>query len=208
MLKHEDFEKDVPKALKESFMRTQDDLKDASERLYLPTNTGSTGAVICFKGKKMHVAWAGDSMASIYTKKKDFELIHPHKATQETEKARIEKLGGFISEEGGVMRVNGVVAVTRSFGNIRHRVIIPEADISTFDLTGDEEYIVLACDGLWDVMDTVSVRRFVNNYMSRSGKRTKGISEALVDEALRLGSTDNVSVIFIEFFWWKTPKRQ
>ncbi len=112
-----------------------------------------------------------------------------------------------MNDETGILRVNGAVAVSRAFGNLRHRIIIPEADIIEFDLTGDEQYIVLACDGLWDVMTPPKVRKFVKNYMGKHKKRTNGISEALVDEALRSGSTDNVSVIFIEFFSWKEPRR-
>jgi serine/threonine protein phosphatase PrpC len=105
------------------------------------------------------------------------------------------------------MRVNGIVAVSRAFGNFRHKVIIPEPDFKEFTLTGQEQYIVLACDGLWDVMNNESLRKFINKYMAKNGRKTQGISEALVNEALRLGSTDNVSVIFIEFNWWKEPKR-
>jgi serine/threonine protein phosphatase PrpC len=86
-------------------------------------------------------------------------------------------------------------------------VIIPEPDIVEHELYGDEEFIVLACDGLWDVMNPQQVRKFVNRYMSKNRNRTKGISEALVEESLRLGSTDNVSVVFIEFNSWKKPKR-
>lgn len=108
----------------------------------------------------------------------------------------------------GVPRVNGAVAVSRAFGNIRHRVIIPEPDLLEIDLTGDEEFIIVACDGLWDVMTSKEVRTFVKKYMNKNGKRTKGISTALVDEALRRGSTDNVSVVFVEFKDWKAPKRQ
>ena len=112
-----------------------------------------------------------------------------------------------MSDEHGIPRVNGAVAVSRAFGNIRHRVILPEPDITEMELTGDEEFLVVACDGLWDVMTSVEVRKFVKKFMSKHGKRTTGISEALVDEALRKGSTDNVSVVFVEFGWWKAVKR-
>lgn len=182
-------------------------MKEASDRLYLPTTAGSTGVVIVFRKNKMFVAWVGDSLASLYREKETIELVNPHKPGSATEKARIEKLGGFISEEGGILRVNGIVAVTRAFGNIRHKVITPDADILEVDMRGDEQYVVLACDGLWDVMTPDAVRKFVKKYMKKHGNRTKGISEALVDESLKLGSTDNVSVVFIEFYQWKEPKR-
>ncbi|KAI3653253.1 hypothetical protein MP228_001200 [Amoeboaphelidium protococcarum] len=207
LMKHPELDTDFKKALTESFLKTQDELKEASDRLYLPTTAGSTGVVIVFRKNKMFVAWVGDSLASLYREKETIELVNPHKPGSATEKARIEKLGGFISEEGGILRVNGIVAVTRAFGNIRHKVITPDADILEVDMRGDEQYVVLACDGLWDVMTPDAVRKFVKKYMKKHGNRTKGISEALVDESLKLGSTDNVSVVFIEFYQWKEPKR-
>lgn len=102
-------------------------------------------------------------------------------------------------DENGVARVNGIVAVSRAFGNLRLECIVPEPDIKEIDLDGSEDFIVLGCDGLWDVMDAAGTRMFAESFLKKNGGNTKGISEAFVDEALRLGSTDNVSVIFISF---------
>lgn len=208
VMKHDSFEENTRRTLAAVYLRTQEDFKEYTERLCLPNTAGATSVTILFKGKKMYVAWAGDSLACMFKKDgSNVELVDPHKPTKESEKIRIEKLGGFINDENGVMRVNGVVAVSRAFGNLRHRVIIPEADVREFTLTGDEEYIVLACDGLWDVMTPSQVRRFVRKTLKKNKNSTKGMAEALVDESLRLGSTDNVSVIFIQFDWWQNPKK-
>jgi len=208
ILNHPEFDTNTKKAMYESFLKTQEDLKAMTDRFYWNNSAGSTAGTVLIRGKTLYAAWAGDSMASMYiANDKHVELIDPHKPGSQTEKARIERLGGFVSDEMGVARVNGAVAVSRAFGNIRHRVIIPEPDVKELHLKGHEEFIVLACDGLWDVMTPSEVGKFVRRYMGENGRRTQGVSMALVDEALRRGSTDNVSVIFVEFKDWKGPKR-
>jgi serine/threonine protein phosphatase PrpC len=194
------FERDTVKAIHEAYLLTQESLKQNAEYANSLNSAGSTSVSILIKGKTMFVSWAGDSLASIFrTDRHDEELIiPPHKPSNPDEKKRIENLGGFISDENGVARTNGVVAVTRAFGNLRHKVIIPEPTIKQIPITGNEEFLVIACDGLWDVMTTQDVREYVDHYKSKN-KKFKGIAESLVDEALLRGSTDNVSCVFVEF---------
>lgn len=208
IIQHPKFEEDPKTAISEAFMSTQEALKKHSERMLQSTTAGSTAVVALIKGKQLYMAWAGDSLASLYMADGTIhELVDPHKPGKPSEKERIEKLGGFVKEEaGGVLRVNSAVAVSRAFGNIRHKVIIPEADIRVLELTGQEAFLVLACDGLWDVMQPQEVRQFVAIFLNQNGRRLKGISEALVEEALRRGSTDNVSVVFVQFYGWNVPK--
>lgn len=78
-MKHPDLETDPKKALAESFMFTNNELKEHSDRLYQSNTAGSTGVVIVFKGKKLLVGWVGDSMASMFCKKRDVKLVDPHK---------------------------------------------------------------------------------------------------------------------------------
>lgn len=205
IIEHSEFDHNFAKALKDSYMSTQEDLEKVYQKFKYPASVGSTSLTIFFKGNKMLVGWAGDSMAALFTNKKDFMVMDPHKPFQEKEKKRIENLGGYVSDEDGVTRVNGAVAVSRSFGNFKHSSIIPEADVNEFDLEGNEEFLILACDGLWDVMDVQNIRKFAQAY-KRKHSGYVGISEALVNNALKLGSTDNVSVIFVEFLPKKPHK--
>lgn len=117
----------------------------------------------------------------------------------QTEKARIEKLGGFIQDVNGIPRLNGVLAVTRSFGDIRFKqFVVPEPEVLKHSFTGREDFIVLACDGLWDVMDAKDVGDFVREYRKSKGT-TAGVAKALTNEALELKSGDNISVIVVFF---------
>jgi protein phosphatase 1E len=95
IMKHDSLETDTKKAITESFMTMQDELKAHVERLSQPTTAGSTGTVIMFKGKKMYVAWVGDSLAAMFTTKKDIELVEPHKPSTEVS-SKVQKRIEFI----------------------------------------------------------------------------------------------------------------
>ena len=52
-------------------------------------------------------------------------------------------------------------------------------------------FVICACDGLWDVFEDQEAVDFVNKY----GHEREIIAEHLVNEAVRKGSTDNISVM-------------
>lgn len=80
IMKHQNFEEDTKKAIEESFMRTQEDLKTMTDRLYWNNSAGSTAVTVLIKGKKMYASWAGDSLATLYLKDDQYrELVDPHK---------------------------------------------------------------------------------------------------------------------------------
>lgn len=75
-----------------------------------------------------------------------------HKPNSKEERARIESLGGVVVW-AGTWRVGGVLAVSRAFGDRPlKRFVIPTPDTKEELLGHDDEFIVLASDGLWDVM--------------------------------------------------------
>ena len=58
----------------------------------------------------------------------------------------------------GAWRVNGVLSVARAIGDRKLKEwVIGDPDVASFDLDGTEEYLIVACDGLWDVMDEEKV---------------------------------------------------
>jgi serine/threonine protein phosphatase PrpC len=116
------------------------------------------------------------------------------------EVARIEKAGGFLFKG----RVLGVLAVTRSLGDhmLKDYVIAhPTVNERTFELNevtnnnNDRStaptFLIIACDGLWDVMRDQEAVNLVQQY---PGEKTR-VAQYLVEEALRRGSTDNVTAI-------------
>ena len=66
--------------------------------------------------------------------------------------------------------------------------LISTPEIHEFTLTNRDNYIVLACDGLWDVMSNQEVVNFIHNNPHNTVRK-------LGSEALRKGTTDNISII-------------
>jgi protein phosphatase 1L len=75
-----------------------------------------------------------------------------HKPNSKEERQRIEKAGGVVVW-AGTWRVAGVLAVSRAFGDRPlKQYVIPTPDIQDEWLSHDDEFLILASDGLWDVV--------------------------------------------------------
>jgi serine/threonine protein phosphatase PrpC len=91
---------------------------------------------------------------------KAIRLTVDHKASLPEEAKRITDAGGFV----GRNRVNGVLAVSRALGD--H--MLKENDVVTAvpycqetELTDEDSFLVLACDGVWDVITDQEAVDFV-----------------------------------------------
>jgi serine/threonine protein phosphatase PrpC len=90
-------------------------------------------------------------------------------------------------------RVLGVLAVARSLGDhgIMKEFVVGKPYVDSIDFDhGEGEFIILACDGLFDVMDDQEAVDLVRNVKGR-----EGAAQMLCNEAIKRGSTDNVTVI-------------
>ena len=65
-----------------------------------------------------------------------------------------------------------------------------------FLLTGDEDFLVLACDGLWDVVKPGEAVDLVVQHVAEGGDRSS-VAKLLVDSAKSGGSNDNISVVVV-----------
>ena len=83
------------------------------------------------------------------TLNESYDLTADHKPSNPSEKERVELLGGKIIQYG-VLRVQGVLAVTRSLGDYSLRPFVSNIPtVSFYELTGKECFLILASDGLW-----------------------------------------------------------
>ena len=148
----------------------------------------------------------GDSRLVINTNNIGFALTRDHKPEKIDEKNRIERLGGKIKLEKNDVdwRIKGI-SVSRSFGDIVAKPYIdhiPESVIKK--VTYADKFLILACDGLWDV---VSPQEAVDYVLSKMKYDVKGklilkkdinIARSLAKYAIvEKKSTDNVTIIFI-----------
>ena len=107
---------------------------------------GCTAVVAIKKGNDLYVANAGDSRGVLGRAGKAIALSEDHKPASETERSRIVAAGGFLSDIGGVCRVNGNLNLSRAIGDLRYKtnaelpakdqIITAEPDIRKFTLTG------------------------------------------------------------------------
>jgi serine/threonine protein phosphatase PrpC len=146
----------------------------------------------------LYTANAGDARIVLGHDGLATRLTQDHRTDDPEEVERIEKAGGFMFKG----RVVGVLAVTRSLGDhcmkeyviakpyVRETCIdLPPHDDTTS--TSTPSFVILACDGLWDVLDDQHAVDFVLGYKGYKAD----VSKLLINEALRRGTTDNVTVV-------------
>ncbi|MES1912004.1 MAG: hypothetical protein MHM6MM_004352 [Cercozoa sp. M6MM] len=96
----------------------------------------------------------------------------------------------------GVMRVfPGGLAISRSIGDLEAEFVVAEPEFFEAELRPEDEFLILACDGVWDVLTNQEAVRHVARHLSRGADAA---AEALVDQAFAHGSSDNISVIVIQ----------
>ena len=169
-------------------------------------NVGSTLTVVYLVGDQLFTANVGDSRSILSHGDTCVALTIDHKPNLPEEEQRVRDAGGFV-----VMgRVMGKLAVARALGdadfklesspmlqefNIKSPVVVAQPDISARLVTEPDKFILLACDGLFDVMRNEEVSSFVNLRLDR-GSTAEAICKSLVIEAIKnRGSRDNVTVM-------------
>ncbi|GES85836.1 PP2C-domain-containing protein [Rhizophagus clarus] len=109
----------------------------------------SNGAIVKSKQKRvLYTANVGDARAVLSRNGLAIRLSYDHKGSDAQEAKRIVDAGGFVMNN----RVNGVLAVTRSLGDSSMKEFVVGSPYTTeTELTENDPFLILACDGLWDV---------------------------------------------------------
>jgi protein phosphatase 1L len=120
-------------------------------------------------------------------------MSHDHKPIREDEKRRILALGGRVIHYG-TWRVEGILAVSRAFGDRRlKKFVSADPEIKSRVLTAGDGYLILASDGVWDVFTSQEAVDIV----SRADTPQLAAS-MLTDAAFRAGSSDNITTLVID----------
>ncbi|KAK3132690.1 hypothetical protein QOZ80_6AG0526360 [Eleusine coracana subsp. coracana] len=171
-----------------------------------PTS-GSTACVAVIRNDELIVANAGDSRCVISRKGQAYNLSTDHKPDLEGEKERILNAGGFIVAG----RVNGSLNLARAIGDMElkqnellpaeRQIVTAEPELKTVKLSEDDEFIVLACDGIWDCMSSQQVVDFIHECM-KTEHNLSTVCEKLIDCCLAPVSggdgCDNMTVIVVQ----------
>ncbi|GJJ06624.1 hypothetical protein Clacol_000818 [Clathrus columnatus] len=139
----------------------------------------------------LYTANVGDARAVLCRGGKAVRLTYDHKGSDKQEAKRIMDAGGFVMNN----RVNGVLAVTRALGDSSMKEFVVGSPYTTeTELSPEDEFLVVACDGLWDVVDDQKVVELV-----RTIEDPQEMSETLLKYALEHFTTDNVTVLVVRF---------
>ncbi|GMY08450.1 protein phpsphatase 2C (PP2C) [Fagus crenata] len=181
---------------------------------------GSTAVVAIVTPEKIIVSNCGDSRAVLCRNGVAFPLSSDHKPDRPDELVRIQDAGGRVIYWDGA-RVLGVLAMSRAIGdNYLKPYVISEPEVTITDRTAEDECLILASDGLWDVVSNEtacgvarmclraqkpsSPPRSPGNDMAvgaaseSSDKACSDASILLTKLALARHSTDNVSVVVVD----------
>ncbi|CAB0036730.1 unnamed protein product [Trichogramma brassicae] len=176
-------------------------------------DSGCTAVVAVLKGDELYVANAGDSRCVLCREGQAVELSFDHKPEDAPEMERITKAGGNVTADG---RVNGGLNLSRALGDHSYKKNIclpaqeqmisalPDIQTITIDRKKDE-FLVLACDGIWNFMSSQNVVSFIKSRLDRGYKQMSKICEELFDHCLApstLGDgtgCDNMTAIIVQF---------
>ncbi|KAJ8773934.1 hypothetical protein K2173_009365 [Erythroxylum novogranatense] len=169
---------------------------------------GSTACVAMIRDKQLIVANAGDSRCVISRKGQAYNLSKDHKPELEVERERILRAGGFIQ----VGRVNGSLNLARAIGDMEFKqnktlpaekqIVTANPDVTTVELCDDDEFLVLACDGIWDCMSSQQLVDYVREQLNTEHKLS-AICEKVFDRCLAPTAggegCDNMTMILVQF---------
>lgn len=162
---------DIENALRTGFMSIDEDmLKDETMKDDL---AGSTAICALIKNGVIYTGNVGDSRAICSVKGEVQQLSFDHKPSNELESKRIISAGGWVEFN----RVNGNLALSRALGDFvfkknekksaEEQIVTAYPDVTVERLTPEHEFLVLACDGIWDVLSNQEVIDFVRGRLAQ-----------------------------------------
>lgn len=190
--------------IKDGFLKIDSSMREHPKFLSPEEKSGTTAVTAFVTPDKVIFANCGDSRGVLANNNSVRFGTYDHKPCNEEEKKRIENAGGSVM----IRRVNGSLAVSRALGDFDYKnvsglpptqqLVSAEPDLSVMDRSDQDEFLVLACDGVWDVMTNEEVVSYIYSRLLINDDLQK-VCEELLETCLAKGSRDNMSVILITF---------
>jgi serine/threonine protein phosphatase PrpC len=151
---------------------------------------GTTAAIAIIADDQIYTANVGDSRVVLIDGGRAKRMTVDHKATVPSERRAIAARGGRILQG----RVNGILMLSRAIGDAEVAKFISCEPFMTVTPFRDDYKMIIACDGVWDVLTDQQAADIFNRAHS-----PMEAAQAIKTEALRQRTTDNVSVICVDF---------
>lgn len=199
-------EEKYAEAIINGFLGTDEDILNDPQLKH--DGSGCTAVTALITPTHIYCGNAGDSRCVLSRDGKAVPLSTDHKPTNETEYKRIQKAGSFVSSG----RVNGNLALSRAIGDFEFKqnknlppaeqAITCKPEVVVHQITPQDEFLVLACDGIWDVMSNEDVIGFIKKRLQKTGDLA-AICESIFDECLAPSAPglgcDNMTMIIVQF---------
>ncbi|KAM7541003.1 hypothetical protein Aperf_G00000039436 [Anoplocephala perfoliata] len=196
---------EVRQGIREGFLSLDEEMRKLPPIAKGLDRSGSTAVCVLITPKHLFFVNCGDSRAVLIRDGQVGFATTDHKPAHPSERERIQKAGGSVI----VDRVNGNLAVSRSLGDYSYKtvrnlgpteqLVSPEPEITVIDrdLIRDQ-MVVLACDGVWDVVSNEDLVRVVSERMTCVSDLSR-ICNEVIDYCLYNGSSDNMSMVLVAF---------
>lgn len=189
-------------ALLEAFVKTDvafrnelDSCRKSKGVIQKDWHPGCTAVAALIVRNKLFVANAGDCRTILCRAGCAFALSKDHVASCLEERERVTNAGGQVKWQVDTWRVGpAALQVTRSIGDDDLKpAVTAEPEITETILSVEDEFLVMASDGLWDVVSNAEVVSIIRDTVKEPGM----CSKRLATEAAERGSKDNITVIVI-----------
>lgn len=163
---------------------------------------GTTANIILITPYKIICANLGDSRSILIRENSNIPCVLSIDHTIDYDFYRLRLVGANISSDNRLISKNGhLLNLSRSLGDFDYKKILNGAnddfvsvipDVKIVSRSVDDIYIVMGCDGVWDVFSNIEMIHFINKNKSKGN-----IADILCVESLMRGSTDNITCIII-----------
>ncbi|KAH8083345.1 phosphatase 2C-domain-containing protein [Cristinia sonorae] len=203
-------------ALRRTFIEFDEEMKSLTGNDAIGASGCTAVTALVTKDNRVFVANAGDSRAVISSGGLSKALSNDHKPGDPAETKRITEAQGFVR----FGRVNGNIALSRAFGDFEYKkneTLSPEAQIITCDpeiiehaISADDEFLIIACDGIWDCLSSQAAVDSVRLLLSQ-GYKLPEVCERLLDHLVAPDTDsdspvgcDNMTVLVVALLNGKT----
>lgn len=165
-------------------------------------SSGCVSTVALIRENRIYVSNLGDCRAVLCRDGNMLQLtVDHHPAENEVEVERLRTLGVEVSNDG---YLHGRIGVSRAFGdwawhaNEKCIGLSCEPELYEAEITQDTEFLLLACDGIFENMSSAEAGKTVRRKL-RATRDAKASAEALVKTAVKMNGTDNLSAVVVLF---------
>jgi serine/threonine protein phosphatase PrpC len=155
--------------------------------------TGACVVLALLHEQTLYIAHAGDSRAILWRNGTIRALTNDHRLTNQAECTRIEQLGGTHHINKTMKRI-GTLQVSRALGDWANKkrykgtgdesCVSGTPEVTTVNITNQDKFLVLACDGIFDELTNEEVAAIVQQEITKKTAPER-IAQSIIQEARR-----------------------